>query len=99
MSAKPAKPKGPEKLWREIKRSFRQIRRNIDRGLRILYYPLLRWAYKKIAKKSEIVLSDIKSTETIVRRALKTPDIFKTCVTPLGIWSNDFLFVAEKRAS
>jgi len=75
------KPQGLAKIWREVKRPFRQGRKNVDRGVRKLYYPLLHWAYRKAAKKSEIILSESRATETIVRDALKIPEIFKACVT------------------
>jgi len=66
---KESKPKGWAKIWQEIKRPFKQA----EQGLRRLYYPLYRLAYKKTAGKDEIVLSELEATLSIVERVLENP--------------------------
>ena len=58
-----------------------QCRKYLDRALRRLYYRLLHLAYKKAAKKKDIILAEPEATEAIVRQALKVSGFAKSCVT------------------
>jgi len=67
------KPKGLKKIWREVKRPFLQAVRFFSRSSRLLYYPLLRVAYRQVAKREKIVLLELDATELIVQKALNNP--------------------------